>query len=621
MKFSTGLQYSVLILLALGLFGCGGSSSSPPPSTTTPPPVTTDPPPVTTDPPPVVSEPPAVPQTAVAGTAAAGAPISGFVAAKDSEGNAVSGNIAENGRYQLDLSTLNPPYLLYVSGVSGGQAYQLLSVAFADNLGGTVNITPLTDLVVGNVTGESPTTFFNAPNFSLLTESAVLEEAGRLAARLQPVFEAFELSGDFNVLTSPFSANRSGFDAVLDVLDISINQDTGVATIRNKVSGDSITNDFANPESGTEPLAAGSSLANHFELILGAGSVLEGLIELASIPVAERDGGFATEVGALLAEDLLINGLDKASVIGIWTDEEEAQYLADELRNDFLNWGVASVTPGSPNEVELWVSTENNGPLLFRDDGSNANWQMVGDGNPWYASLNPTYQFANAELLSGTVAAGAFLSAGVEPRTFAGYDACSTDQVFVFTGPGLEGENSLELSSPGRAVGQTDNCDDGFGIGFVLENPFTLVAMQRGEEFRVTRYTVTSENPEVRQPEETVSIFVRQGAPITAEGVPTITEATLEGEAFALSWTLPQGYSVWGYDVWRHYAGGEGTQGLDRFERALGDPRVAANATSATNTLPAPNPDFVLQREEIVLFVSDIKGVEVQILKQSEFEY
>ncbi|MDQ2076681.1 hypothetical protein [Marinimicrobium sp. ABcell2] len=535
----------------------------------------------------------------------------------------MSGNIAEDGQFQLDLSDLTPPYLLYASGVSGGQAYQLLSVAFTDNLGGTVNITPLTDLVVANVMGESPKNFFNAPDFSLLTESAVQEESSRLAARLQPVLEAFELSGDFNLLTSPFSANRSGFDAVLDVLDISINQDTGVATIRNRVSGDSITNDFANTESGTESLAAGGSLATHFELILGAGSVLERLVELASIPVAERDSGFADEVAALLADDLLINGIDKASLVDLWGDEEEAQYLADEIRNDFLNWGVFSVTPGSPNEVKLWVATENNGPMLFRDDGSNANWQMVGDGNPWWASLGPRYQFANADLLNGIIQPSVFLGTGVERRTFTGYDACSTDQVFVFTGPGLHGAHSLQLPSPGRTVGQTDNCEDDFGLGFVLheENLQTLFAMQSGQEFSVTRYTVTSEDPEVRRAEETVPIFVRQGAPVTVEGVPTITEATLDGNAFAMSWTLPQGYSVNGYDIWRHYQGGEGAQGLVDFERVLGDPRVVANATSATNTLPAPNPDFVLQREEIVLFVRDVKGVSLQIIKQSEFEY
>ena len=84
---------------ALILAGCGGGSSG-----GTPPP-----------------DPDTGGQT-VSGTAAAGAPLVGFVGAKDNADATATAELQADGSFELDLSGLSRPTLIYASGIAGGSA-------------------------------------------------------------------------------------------------------------------------------------------------------------------------------------------------------------------------------------------------------------------------------------------------------------------------------------------------------------------------------------------------------------------------------------------------------------------------------------------------------------------
>ena len=158
----------VLALLALAvatmLAGCGGDGDAAP-ATVTP------------------------ASTTISGTAAAGAPIIGTVTIKDSSSpaKAKTVTISADGKYTVDVAGMTAPFMMRADGTVGGRSYSIYSAATAADVGGTINVTSLTDLIVANIAGQIAANFFAAGNFSTLTTAALQTEAAKwLADRLGP---------------------------------------------------------------------------------------------------------------------------------------------------------------------------------------------------------------------------------------------------------------------------------------------------------------------------------------------------------------------------------------------------------------------------------------------------
>lgn len=90
--------------------------------------------------------------TSISGTAATGAPIAGQVVVIDSTGKTFSATTTALGAYVVNVAGGTPPFILTVVGTSGGKTVSLSSIATA--AGQTVNITPLTDLIVSTASGQ-----------------------------------------------------------------------------------------------------------------------------------------------------------------------------------------------------------------------------------------------------------------------------------------------------------------------------------------------------------------------------------------------------------------------------------------------------------------------------------
>uniref|UniRef100_UPI0035143DC5 hypothetical protein n=1 Tax=Pelomonas sp. KK5 TaxID=1855730 RepID=UPI0035143DC5 len=166
--------------------------------------------------------------TTVTGTAATGAAIQGTVVAIDVNGKvstAATTNSA-TGAYTVDVSSLTAPYLLTITGNSGGRLVSLTSVATA--AGQTVNLTPLTDLIVaaasGSMTGSTlvdactvasgsttaPTACTDALK-AATTGTKLKDAATQVAAMIAPLNAA-----GTDPLNGVFAANGTGMDGVLD---------------------------------------------------------------------------------------------------------------------------------------------------------------------------------------------------------------------------------------------------------------------------------------------------------------------------------------------------------------------------------------------------------------------
>jgi hypothetical protein len=179
----------------------------------------------------------------LSGTVATGAAVSGTVTAKDANGQTRTGTIAADGSYRIDVSGLQAPFLLRAVGTVGNKQIVLTAPITASDFNGTINITPLSDLLVANLGGQAAEAFFNAPDFSKLDKASVDSALKDLQTKLAPVLEAAGLN-NVDFLRQPFAANHTGVDGLLDVLEINVDAATKSATITSKVTGNSVTDDL-----------------------------------------------------------------------------------------------------------------------------------------------------------------------------------------------------------------------------------------------------------------------------------------------------------------------------------------------------------------------------------------
>ncbi len=211
---------------------------------------------------------------AISGVAATGAPITGggsgtmngVVTLKDSSSPAKTVTTATdaNGNYAFTAAQIQgftPPFMLQINYKLGGVDYSLASaVTAADVTSGnaTINITPLTDLVIANLGHQLAATIFaNGSYASLLTPTALAAGVTALDNELLPILQQQGVSGSVDLLHQAFSANGTGLDAVLDSLHVSIDPSSGTETLTNTTTGASVSGTLANPP--TTPLPAGST--------------------------------------------------------------------------------------------------------------------------------------------------------------------------------------------------------------------------------------------------------------------------------------------------------------------------------------------------------------------------
>jgi hypothetical protein len=172
--------------------------------------------------------------TIITGTAAAGAPIIGTISVSDSSTNAQPVKtgipIAADGKYSVDVAGLKPPFAFLADGTVGGKRVQLYSAAVEADMGGTINITPFTDLVVRNIAGTIATTLADAISAKLpnLTVAQLDEKCTELTAQLTPVLQAAGLSTSIDLMRSAFNADGTGLDRFMDLVKVDTTVPTAV---------------------------------------------------------------------------------------------------------------------------------------------------------------------------------------------------------------------------------------------------------------------------------------------------------------------------------------------------------------------------------------------------------
>lgn len=218
----------------------------------------------------------AVPASAqLSGTAAVGAPIiNGQVIAKCQDGSGFLGNVITNsqGVFTGVVGADSLPCALQVSG--GSPDIILHSFAFAP---GTVNITPLTDLILARTNLQLPAVWFasgdltTASNLLLLTTiqnllKATLEDGGfRLPA------------GTFNPFTTPFSIGDD-WDQLLDQIQDAITASSSIDDYEALLTllKDGSMNAFPSATGGSSSSISSSSSSSSSSMISSSSSSSNG---------------------------------------------------------------------------------------------------------------------------------------------------------------------------------------------------------------------------------------------------------------------------------------------------------------------------------------------------------
>lgn len=212
---------------------------------------------------------------AISGTAAFGAPITnsmnGVVTLKDSSSPALTSvtSTDASGRYSFTKSQIQgftAPFLIEVAYSLAGTTYYLHSAVTAQDLTGgtaTINVTPLTDLVIANLAGDIAQNVFNSGAFSsLLTPAALAAGVLALDLQLQPVLTQLGLSATLDLLHQSFNANGVGLDSLLDSVHVSIDPATRNVVLTNKLNGASTSSTLGSPSSTPLSATGGASVTD-----------------------------------------------------------------------------------------------------------------------------------------------------------------------------------------------------------------------------------------------------------------------------------------------------------------------------------------------------------------------
>ena len=187
----------------------------------------------------------ATPSATLSGTAAGGAAIIGNVLVKDSLGATQGGTIDSTGHYDVNVSGMTAPFLLKAYGRVGDTAVTYCSAATSADVGGTINITPFTNLILSNLVGQIAENYFatSNPTAAAISTTAIAAQETALQAKLQLVLSQLGIDTAIDLLRSSFSADHSGIDAVMDLVKVDIDSTTGVASIKNAITNAVISTD------------------------------------------------------------------------------------------------------------------------------------------------------------------------------------------------------------------------------------------------------------------------------------------------------------------------------------------------------------------------------------------
>jgi hypothetical protein len=565
--------------------------------------------------------------SSISGKAVAGAPIIGTVTVKDSATppNTKIQQIEADGSYTVDVSGMTAPFMFRADGTVGGRSYSIYSAGTQADVNGTINVTPLTDLIIANVAGQLASTYFNSGNFSGLTQTQIDTQSAALQARLLPILGAVGVSSSIDLLRSSFSTDHTGLDLALDIIRVDVNTGTGVATITNLINSQTITDDVTTTTDTTTIDATG---------------VATGLTDIQAIMqrFTDFENLFATSVPSPTAPALVAMFDSSFEQSG-----EDLNRFLTEITSDSsmigLKFANVSIVPGTyiaDTSVSVsFVPIQGGVPqdnITFNLVKTAGVWKMAGNGRDHdiqvasFARLQDV--FIDSVLQTNYIDTG--LRFGIK-------DPLGTANYAIVSGQGLPAHTPGTSPGPGGVLYFSDIGNESFtaasGTTYAASSTATLTnyghdqiplddttiggisdgqiytielfsdggsVADSSDDTRVAVYTQALTKKPYLKSDLSVSSF----APITSPSKSVLWNLGAAGGTQNFTWTIPTGLKSNEINYFRNGTGSSG--GSDNIEANL-----AGTATSANVSVTAPSGGFTLQASGINLFMKDSFGREL----------
>lgn len=322
--------------------------------------------------------------TVISGVAAGGSPIIGNVEITDKLGAKRGAQIKDDGTYKIDVRGMIEPFIVMAHGTIAGVTVTYYSAGTQADVGGTVNVTPFTDLLLSSIAGKFVSLYLaDASNFpklaASLTDSKIREAQDALFAKLRPVLIQLGVTETIDLIRTVFKADHSGLDALMDLVKVEYDTDTSVATLRNLITQDKMAAiDVTQPITST-PIPV--------ENIAGISTAVAADVQAIGQVLRRLEALFAR--GLPTTKELAESGVFDTSENFIQSGESFQQF-ADEISSDldlvgafFTSWSLAQISSNQATAIVgvglktitgYSVSSE---PMVFRKIGGI--WRFAGN--------------------------------------------------------------------------------------------------------------------------------------------------------------------------------------------------------------------------------------------------
>jgi hypothetical protein len=173
------------------------------------------------------------------GVAAVGYPIAnGAVMVKFAAGNSLSTTTGSDGKWLVAVSGQTLPCAVEVSGGTiNGVANTVRYHSVATSLG-TVNVTPLTDLMVANLAAQDPDTWFAGVTGTILASSVTTTSVNSALTNLRAAFSSLTPLSTINPVTTTFTAGSGNTtdDMLLALKTATTTTNSSYTTLRGSAS-------------------------------------------------------------------------------------------------------------------------------------------------------------------------------------------------------------------------------------------------------------------------------------------------------------------------------------------------------------------------------------------------
>ncbi|OGS94117.1 MAG: hypothetical protein A3H31_07220 [Gallionellales bacterium RIFCSPLOWO2_02_FULL_57_47] len=502
----------------------------------------------------------------------------GYVSVRDSSTNTqpVRTNIPieANGNYSVDVAGLTPPFAFLASGTVGGRSVSLYSAATSADVGGTINITPFTDLIIRNIAATAVDAYLAAPSgMASLTTAELDAQRVTLTAQLAPALTAMGLSGSIDLLRATFNADSTGLDRFMDVVKVDTTT-PGEATITNIL--DAANTLVIDTTAGTATGTLGT--AN----LASSGTPLDGIL----LTFNTFSGKFATSLPSDADPDLL------ALFSSTFKDDgRSSSAFLTELTTDNTLIGlqfthvVLDSIDQAGTTAQVYFTPVINGINIA--DGETLNWQMKKDAvtGIWQADGNQRIARVNVAAIAEKITcnpAAAACNTTTGNRTGLHFeinnDAMQAIGSAVVTGPSLPAGGvtlTAQVNQTWFNITTTNpNCDQMGGgslpvcnnnwlmtdteIGAVLPNSIYTMKLYDNSQAPVLLATYTLVVPVAPMLNTALAAFVFP----SISGM--VDLAGMGAATLAPSWSIPAGLSASYLDVYVWQTGTNANQSVEQ---------------------------------------------------------